>query len=122
MFPSWNNLKLCTQIINFQRRKTSASKQLAIITTSMELILSNALAHRRRRRNTTSNHLQQIIRIISTAPLLVRHNLHTTLHLRLLHKLAISAHSLLRECLGECVGDERGLVQTGQRDELPAVA
>lgn len=45
----------------------------------------------------------------------------TLLHLGLLDQLAVRAHSVLGEVLRELVADERGRVQTGQGDELPAV-
>src|SRR5699024_7272255 len=47
---------------------------------------------------------------------------HATLHLGLLHQLAVRAHTLLGERLRELVRDECSGVQTGQGDELPAVS
>lgn len=46
----------------------------------------------------------------------------TLLHLGLLHELAVGAHAVLGEGLGELVRDKRGGVQAGQGDELPRVA
>jgi hypothetical protein len=87
-----------------------------------KLILSNTLAHRTRATNTSAHHLQQLIRIVRAAPLLVRNNLNALLHLRFLHNLAVSPHAPVGESGRERVGDESGRVQARERDELPAVA
>lgn len=52
----------------------------------------------------------------------MRHDIDLVLHLGLLDQLSISPHPLLGVGLGEDVGDERGGVQAGEGDELPAVA
>ena len=88
----------------------------------LELVLSNTLTHRRRRAHTTAHHLQQVVNIVGSTPLLVRKNLDLVLRLGLLDDLAICAHALLGIRFGEGVGHERGLVQTREGDELPAVA
>jgi len=88
----------------------------------LELLLRNTLAHGAGAADTASHHLQQVVDVVGTAPFLVGDNVDLALHLGLLHQLAVRAHAVLGVRLGELVRDERGRVQTGQRDELPAVA
>lgn len=52
----------------------------------------------------------------------MRDNIDLALYLRLLDKLSIRTHTLLGKSFGELVTDEGGSMQTGERDELPAIA
>lgn len=52
----------------------------------------------------------------------MRHDITADSALLLLDRLAVRTHAPDGVILGELVGDERGLVQAGERDELPAVA
>lgn len=88
----------------------------------MELILRNALPHRTRTTHAALHHLQQLIDIIGTTPLLMLDHVHTAIHLGFLDQLPVRPHALLAVCLGELVRDERRGVQARERDELPAVA
>lgn len=88
----------------------------------MELVLGDTLAHRARTRHATLDHLQQLIHVVRTGPLLVLDDIDTTIHLRLLHQLAVGTHALAAVGAAELVGDQRRGVQTRERDELPAVA
>jgi hypothetical protein len=88
---------------------------------SFELVLRNTSTHGTRTRHTTLHHLQQLIRVVRTRPLLMLHHIHTAIHLRLLDQLAIGTHALLAVRAAELIRDERGGVQTSQGDELPAV-
>ena len=88
----------------------------------MKLILRHTPTHRRRATHTASNHLQHLIRIRGTAPLLMLDHIDTELHLGLLHQLAIRTHALLRVGARKAVADQRRRVQARERDELPAVA
>jgi hypothetical protein len=87
-----------------------------------ELILSNTLAHGTGTANTAAHHLKQVIRVVGTTPFLVCDNVDTVVHLWLLDQLAVCSHALLGIGLGELIGDEGGLVETGEGNELPAVA
>jgi len=87
-----------------------------------KLILRNPLAHGTRGTDTPLHHPQQLIHIIGSTPLLMRHDLDPLTHLRFLDRLAIGAHAALSVVLAERVGDQRRAVQAGQGDELPAVA
>lgn len=87
----------------------------------LELVLSHTLAHSSSAAHTTRDHLEQVIDVVGTTPLLVGDDVNALLHLGLLDQLAVGAHAVLGIGLGELVGDERGGVQTGQGDELPAV-
>lgn len=89
---------------------------------SLELILRNTFPHRTGRAHTTSNHLQHIIHIVRSAPLLMSDHVDLAFHLGLLHQLPVRAHTVLGEGFGELIADERGGVQAGKGDELPAVA
>ena len=51
----------------------------------------------------------------------MRDNIDLALYLRFLDKLSIRTHTLLDKSFGELVADEGGSMQTGERDELPAV-
>jgi hypothetical protein len=88
----------------------------------LELILSNTLPHRTRAAYASLHQPQHLIHIIRTAPFLVQQHIDFLLHLRLLHRLAIRPHPSRREVFRERVRDERGRVETGEGDELPAVA
>lgn len=88
----------------------------------LELILGHTLTHSSGTANTTGNHLQQVINVVSTTPFLVGDDVNALLHFRLLNELAVGAHAVLRERLGELVRDKRGSVQSSQSDELPRVA
>lgn len=77
----------------------------------MKLVLSNTLTHSTGTRDTTSDHLEQIIHIIGTAPLLVRDDVNLALHLGLLDQLAVGAHTALGERLRELVRDQGRRVQ-----------
>jgi len=89
---------------------------------AFELILCNTFAHRARTTHTTCDHLQQIICIIRSRPLLMGNYIDAILHFRLLDQFAISAHALLSICLAEGIRHECCLVQTCKRNELPAIA
>ena len=101
--------------------QSSLSLPQASISLLSKLILRNTLAHRTSTAHTTTDHLQQLIRVICTTPLLVRNNLHALLHLGFLHNFAVGAHSALRIRGSKRVGDQSRRVQAGERDELPAV-
>lgn len=88
----------------------------------MELILRDTLTHSGSRANTTSDHLQQLIDIVGTTPLLMLDDINTQLRLGLLHQLAIRTHTLLAVRLGKLVANQGRGVQTSQGDKLPAVA
>jgi hypothetical protein len=88
----------------------------------MELVLGHAFAHRTGAAHATLHHLQQLIDIVSTGPLLVLDDVDTTVHLGLLHKLAVRTHALLAVRFGELIRDQGGGVQTCKRDKLPAVS
>lgn len=88
----------------------------------VKLVLGDTFTHRTRTRDTTSDHLEELVAVVCSAPLLVLHHVDGTVHLGLLDQLAVGAHAVLRVGLGELVADQRGRVQAGQRDELPAVA
>ena len=88
----------------------------------MELILSNTGTHGAGTRHTTLDHLQQLINVIGSRPLLVLNNIDTSLHLWLLDKLAVSSHASGAVLLGELIGDKGGGVETSKGDELPAVS
>ncbi len=90
--------------------------------TSLELILRNTFPHRAGRAHATSDHLQHIIHIVRSAPLLMGDHVDLAFHLGLLHQLPVRAHTVLGESFGELIADERGGVQAGKGDELPAVA
>ena len=95
---------------------TSSSTRLFL-----ELVLSDTLTHSSGTADTTADHLQHVVNIVGTAPLLVSDDVHAELHLGLLDQLAVGAHALVREGAGELVRDEGGGVQARQGDELPAV-
>ena len=52
----------------------------------------------------------------------MRHHITLDLHLRFLYQFAVGTHPLFSEGFGELVRDERGGMETGEGDELPAVA
>lgn len=87
----------------------------------LELIFGNTLAHSRRRTYTAGHHLQKIVDVVCSTPLLMRKHIDLVLRFWFLDDFAVRPHSLLSICLGECVGHKSALVQTGERDELPAV-
>ena len=62
-----------------------------------ELLLGDPLPHRTRTTHPTRDHLEQIIHVICSTPLLVRNDIAAAFHLRLLDQLAIRAHASLRE-------------------------
>lgn len=63
-----------------------------------------------------------MINQIRTTPFLMRDNIDFAVHLGLLDKLAVCAHTLFGVCGSELIGDKGCTVQTGKGDELPAVA
>jgi hypothetical protein len=87
----------------------------------LELILRDALTHGCCRTHTTADHLQHIIDIIRSTPLLMREHIDLVLRLWLLNDLAVRTHAVLGVRFREGIGHERALVQTCERDELPAV-
>jgi hypothetical protein len=87
----------------------------------MELVLCHTFAHCTGTAHTTLYHLEQLINVIRTTPLLVLDDIDAAVHLGLLYQLAIRAHALSTVCLCELVRDERRGVQTRERDKLPAV-
>lgn len=87
----------------------------------LELIFRHASAHGSRRADAASHHLQQVVRVLGTGPLLVLDDLDSSFHLGLLDQLAIRPHALLRVGFAERVRHQSRLVQTSERDELPAV-
>lgn len=88
----------------------------------MELVLGNTLTHGTRGADTARDHLEQVVHIIGTTPLLMRDNIDLAFHLGLLDQLAVGTHAALRECLGELIRNQRRRVQTRECNELPAVA
>ena len=80
----------------------------------MELIFCNALAHRTRATDASTNHLQQLIRIVGTAPLLVREHITADLALAALHELDVCLHALSRIRARKEVADVRVRVQTAE--------
>lgn len=97
-------------------------QQAKFYTCSLELIFCDTLAHRSRRTNTAGHHLQHVVDIVGTTPLLMCKHVDLVLSLRLLDDLAVSTHAVLGVRLGEGIGHESSLVQTSEGDELPAVA
>ena len=96
-------------------------KQNLFLSLVLELILGDTLAHGAGAADAARNHLEQVVGVIGAGPFLMRDDLYAALHLRLLDKFAICAHSLLRVCFAEGIGHERRLVEASQSDELPAV-
>ena len=88
----------------------------------LELVLGDTLTHRSGTADTAGDHLQHVIHVVGATPFLVGDHIDAILHLGLLYQLAVSTHSVLGVVLREGVGDERGGVQTGKGDELPAVS
>ena len=93
-----------------------------ILEKSFKLILGDTLAHRRGRAHTARDHLQHVVDIVGAGPFLMGDDINFAFDFRFLNKFSIGTHALLSKCFGELIGDQSRGMQTGKRNELPAVA
>ena len=147
-FPRYRHLPSCYPELPQRSQRGSSilfpyvesiARPLRPYLNSLELILSNTLAHSTSTTNTTSNQFQHIINIVlppilantqsqsekgqtySTTPFLMRNNITPTLHLRFLNQFSVRSHSPLGIGAGELITNQCCRMETGKGDELPAI-
>ena len=90
---------------------------------SLELDLGYPFAHTpHATQSARTDHRQDLIHVLGPTPLLMRDHVDSTSDLGILDQLRVRFHAVLGESGGKLVRDEGGGVETGQGDELPAVA
>lgn len=82
-----------------------------------ELRLSNLFTHSRGRRHTAGDHLQHVVDVVCSTPLLVKDDIDAVLYFWLLYEIAVGFHTLLSIVL--CEGIYVALVQvySGEKGE-----